>query len=139
MKIYNKKTFMSGEFLIVLGVPTLIINILEKDVDVNIVILAVTLSAFGFSSVIRSISCKKTKEDKLDELDERNCLIKLKVQSKSFQITQIVSFVLMFFLLVMGKVSGNKEFIIMGVGIAFALCVLMFSELCTSMYYEFKN
>lgn len=39
----------------------------------------------------------------------------------------------------MGKVSGNKEFIIMGVGIAFALCVLMFSELCTSMYYEFKN
>lgn len=45
----------------------------------------------------------------------------------------------MFFLLVMGKVSGNKEFIIMGVGIAFALCVLMFSELCTSMYYEFKN
>ena len=97
MKIYNKKTFMSGVFLIVLGVPTLIINILEKDVDVNIVILAVTLSAFGFSSVIRSISCKKTKEDKLDELDERNCLIKLKVQSKSFQITQIVSFVLMFF------------------------------------------
>lgn len=87
MKIYNKKTFMSGVFLIVLGVPTLIINILEKDVDVNIVILAVTLSAFGFSSVIRSISCKKTKEDKLDELDERNCLIKLKVQSKSFQIT----------------------------------------------------
>ena len=138
MKIYNKKTFMSGVFLIVLGVPTLIINILEKDVDVNIVILAVTLSAFGFSSVIRSISCKKTKEDKLDELDERNCLIKLKVQSK-FQITQIVSFVLMFFLLVMGKVSGNKEFIIMGVGIAFALCVLMFSELCTSMYYELKN
>ena len=38
MKIYNKKTFMSGVFLIVLGVPTLIINILEKDVDVNIVI-----------------------------------------------------------------------------------------------------
>ena len=30
MKIYNKKTFMSGVFLIVLGVPTLIINILEK-------------------------------------------------------------------------------------------------------------
>ena len=75
----------------------------------------------------------------MDELDERNCLIKLKVQSKSFQITQIVSFVLMFFLLVMGKVSGNKEFIIMGVGIAFALCALMFSEFCTSMYYEFKN
>lgn len=97
MKIYNKKTFVSGVFLIVLGVSTLIINILEKDVDVNIIILAVTLSAFGVSSVIRSISCKKTKEDKLDELDERNCLIKLKAQSKSFQITQIVSFVLMFF------------------------------------------
>lgn len=52
MKIYNKKTFVSGVFLIVLGVSTLIINILEKDVDVNIIILAVTLSAFGVSSVI---------------------------------------------------------------------------------------
>ncbi len=74
MKIYNKKMFVSGVFLIVLGVSNLIINILEKEVDANIAILAVTLSAFGFSSVTRSISRKKTKEDKLDELDERNCL-----------------------------------------------------------------
>lgn len=33
MKIYNKKTFMSGVFLIVLGVPTLIINIFVNFLD----------------------------------------------------------------------------------------------------------
>lgn len=74
------------------------------------------------------------KEDKLEELDERNRLIALKSKSKSFQLTQIISFMLMLALLVMGKVSGYEGFIAMGVGLAFAFAISMFSELFTYMY-----
>lgn len=139
MKIYNKKVFVSGVFMIVLGVSNLIISILEKDIDASMVIVDVALFVFGLSSMTRSLSRKKTKEDKLDKLDERNCLIKFKSQSKSFQITQVLSSILMFLLLIMGKVSGTEEFIAMGVGIAFLLSISMFAEIFTSVYYETKN
>ena len=89
--------------------------------------------------VIRSLSRKYTREDKLDEMDERNQLIKLKSQSKSFQLTQSISFLLMLALLVMGKISGYDGFISMGVGIAFAFSISMLSEIFTFMYYEHKN
>ena len=88
---------------------------------------------------MRSISQRMAIEDKLEELDERNRLIALKSKSKSFQLTQIISFMLMLALLVMGKVSGYEGFIAMGVGLAFAFAISMFSELFTYMYYESKN
>ena len=79
------------------------------------------------------------KEDKLEELDERNRLIALKSKSKSFRLTQIISCMRMLALLVMGKVSGYEGFIAMGVGLAFAFTISMFAEIFTYMYYESKN
>lgn len=139
MKIYNKKVFASGIFMMALGLLNLITSIMRHDLDINSIILIVALFAMGFGSVIRSMSQRMAKEDKLEELDERNRLIELKSKSKSFRLTQIISFVLMFVLLVMGKVSGYEGFIAMGVGLAFAFSISMFAEFFTYMYYESKN
>ena len=139
MKIYNKKVFASGIFMMALGLLNLITSIMRHDLDINSIILIVALCAMGFGPVIRSMSQRMAKEDKLEELDERNRLIELKSKSKSFQLTQIISFVLMFVLLVMGKVSGYEGFIAMGVGLAFAFSISMFAEFFTYMYYESKN
>ena len=117
-----------------LGLLLLITSIVRQDLDTNSIILIVALFAFGFGSIMRSISQRMAKEDKLEELDERNRLIALKSKSKSFQLTQIISFMLMLALLVMGKVSGYEGFIAMGVGLAFAFAISMFSELFTYMY-----
>ena len=136
MKIYNKKVFASGVFEMALGLLLLITSIVRQDLDTNSIILIVALFAFGFGSIMRSISQRM---DKLEELDERNRLIELKSKSKSFQLTQIISFVLMLALLVMGKVSGYEGFIAMGVGLAFAFTISMFAEFFTYMYYESKN
>lgn len=121
-----------------LGLLLLITSIVRQDLDTNSIILIVALFAFGFGSIMRSISQRMAKEDKLEELDERNRLIALKSKSKSFQLTQIISFVLMLALLVMGKVSGYEGFIAMGVGLAFAFTISMFAEFFTYMYYESK-
>ena len=139
MKIYNKKGFASGIFMAALGLLNLITSIMRKALDINSIILIAALFVLGFGSIMRSMSQRMTKEDKLEEMDERNRLITLKSKSKSFQLTQMISFILMLVLLVMGKVFDYEGFIAMGVGLAFAFTISMFAEIFTYMYYESKN
>ncbi len=139
MKIYNKKVFASGIFMAALGLLNLITSIMRKALDINSIILIAALFVLGFGSIMRSMSQRMTKEDKLEEMDERNRLITLKSKSKSFQLTQMISFILMLVLLVMGKVFDYEGFIAMGVGLAFAFTISMFAEIFTYMYYESKN
>lgn len=139
MKIYNKKSFVEGTFIVALGTLNLIMNLINHTFEIKGIILVVALYFLGGGMVIRSLSRKCTREDKLDEMDERNQLITLKSQSKSFRLTQSISFLLMLALLVMGKISGYDGFISMGVGIAFAFSISMFTEIFTFMYYEHIN
>ena len=139
MKIYNKKVFASGVFMVALGLLNLITSMMRQDFDMNSIILIAALFVLGFGSIMRSISQRMAKEDRLEELDERNRLIALKSKSKSFRLTQIISFTLMLALLIMGKVSGYEGFIAIGVGLAFAFTISMFAEIFTYMYYESKN
>ena len=139
MKIYNRKKFAVGVFVILLATVNLLMDVVNQTTDINGVILVTALYLFGFGAILRSLSKKLTREDKLEELDERNQLVALKSKSKAFVLAEVISFVLMLGLLVMGKVSGNTELIAMGVGLAFAVAILMLTELFTSMYYEEKN
>ena len=129
MKIYNKKAFASGVFMTGLGVLNLAMDILNGSTDLNGIILVTLLFLFGFGTIMRSLSKRLTREDKLEALDERNQLIELKSKSQSFRLTQIISFLLMLVLLV----------ITMGVGLAFAFTISLFTEIFTYMYYEEKN
>ena len=139
MKIYNGKTFAAGVFMAALGVLNLVTGILRDDIDVSAVILIAALLALGIGAAMRSMSKRMAQEDKLEEMDERNRLIKLKSNSSSFRLTQIISFILMLFFLIMGKVSGYDGFIAMGAGLAFAFAISLFVEFFTYMYYESKN
>lgn len=139
MKIYNSKAFASGVFLIVLVALSLAGSIISNKIEGKGVILAAVLFLFGIDTIVRSLSKKKTKEDRMDELDERNRFIELKTQSRSFQLTQKISLVFMLVLIAMGKVSGYEGFIIMGVGMSFSWTISMFTEIFTSLYYEAKN
>lgn len=139
MKIYNSKAFASGVFLIVLVALSLAGSIISNKIEGKGVILAAVLFLFGTDTIVRSLSKKKTKEDRMDELDERNRFIELKTQSRSFQLTKKISLVFMLVLIAMGKVSGYEGFIIMGVGMSFSWTISMFTEIFTSLYYEAKN
>lgn len=139
MKIYNKKVLVSGVFMVALGVLNLVTSVMRDDLDISAVILIVALFAFGFSAIMRSVLQRLTRADRLEELDERNRLIELKSKSKSFHLTQGISFVVMLLLLIMGKVSGYEGFIAMAVGLAFAFVISMLTEIFTYMYYESKN
>ena len=139
MKIYNKKKFISGIFIVALGVLNVITSIFRKDFDINSVILIAALFVMGFCAMIRSVSQRMARADRLEELDERNRLVELKSKKKSFELTQMISFLIMLILVIMGKVSGDERFIAMGVGLAVAFAISMFAEIFTFMYYEDRN
>lgn len=135
MKIYNKKKFGSGMVSIVLGLLNILAGI-RSGFDIKDVILITTLLSIGGAITTRSFSHELAREDKLEELDERNQLVKLKTKSKSFQLTQGICFGLMIALFVMGGISGQVIFINIAVGLAFAFTISMFTELFTYYYYE---
>ena len=138
MKIYNKKKFGSGFICIVLGVLNFL-ACFSTGFDVSGMVITLALLFIGGGSVMRSFSRNMSREDKLDELDERNRMIDLKTKSRAFRLTQAICFGLMLLFLVMGKMSGEILLISAGVGLAFAYAVSMFTEIFTYLYYEKRN
>ena len=138
MKIYSKETFAYGLFAVVLCVLILIGSILNG-FDFKKTVLILVCFVLGSGAVSRSLSEDFSKEDRINELDERNILIKLKSRSRSFSLTQAVSFILMIAFFVLGKTSGDETFIAIGLGLGFSISVSVFSEIFTELYYEKRN
>ncbi len=136
MKIYNKKSFVSGIFMAVLATVNWIADVANQTVDRNGVVLAGALYLFGFGAMAHGLSRTLAKQDQVEALDERNQFIAYQSKSKAFTLSQAISFFLMLALLVMGKISGNESFIAMGVGFAFSYAISMFTEFFTYLYYE---
>lgn len=139
MKIYNKKPFAEGMFMLALGSIILIMDLINHTFGINGVVLTIALYVLGGGLVIRSLSIKFSKEDRLETMDERNQLIELQAKSKALRLTQAISFLLLLVFLVVGKLSTCDGFIAMGIGLAFSFSVSMFTEIFTYVYYESKN
>lgn len=138
MKVYNKKTFAFGVFSTALGVLNAVTAVL-RGVDAGDIVLIACLLFFGIGALLRGTSKRLAREDRLEELDERNRLVELKSKSAAFRLTQAVCFGLMLALLVAGKVSGTQALIAIGVGLAFALSISMLAELGAYFYCEKRN
>ena len=138
MKAYNKKTFAFGVFSTALGVLNAVTAAL-RGADAGDIVLIACLLFFGIGAMLRGTSKRLAREDRLEELDERNRLVELKSKSAAFRLTQAVCFGQMLALLVAGKVSGTQALIAIGVGLAFALSISMLAELGAYFYCEKRN
>ena len=127
MKIYNKKTFAFGVFSAALGVLNAVTAAL-RGIDAAGIVLVAVLLFVGAGAMMRGLSQKMAREDKLEERDERNRLVELKSKSAAFG--------LMLALLVAGKVAGTQALTAIGTGLAAALSVSMLAELGAFYYYE---
>lgn len=126
---------MFGVLASALGLLNLATGLWTK-FDVESMIIVLFLLFFGANSIIHSFSQKLSREDKLEELDERNQLIELKTKSKSFRVTQGICFGLMLIFFVMAKVYSEKAFIGIGAGLGVANTIFIFTEFFTYLYYE---
>lgn len=139
MKIYNKRSFVEGAFMVILGSLNLVTGLANHIFDIKRILLIVTLYFMGGGMIIRSLFLKFSREDNLEKMDKQKQLITLKSKSKAFGLTQTISFLLMLGLIVMGKISGYEGFIAMAVGLGFAFSISMFTEIFTSLYYDSKK
>ncbi len=137
MKIYNWKNFASGLFTLFLGVVLLAMGF-KTGINWGDVVLSVMCFFLGGGTFIRSLSKKMSMEDKLDELDERDNLVQLKNQSLAFKIVEFGCLILEVILFAIGKVANDKMFVYIGVGLAFAFALCLFSDLMTFIHYERK-
>ena len=106
MRIYHKKNFWAGLGMAALGILNLALSLWRRDFGLSTGILVGALLLLGVSSLLRSLSPKFSREDKIEERDERNILVGRKTYASAFRWTRLVSFGLMALLLVAGAVTG---------------------------------
>ena len=127
MRIYNKKTFGFGIFALALGLLNIVAGVMTG-FDGKGVFLIVLLFLIGAGSLARSLSQKMSREDKLEERDERNQLIDMKSKSLAFRLTQGISFVLGLLFLVSGAVAKDDAIVALGLGFLFTVTISMFGK-----------
>lgn len=107
MKIWYKKTFALGLLFLLLGLSLAAICFLEGFTLKNTILMALC-GIIGLPLLLRSLSREKSRQDQLDDLDERNRLVMLKSKSKSFILTQLVCAILMMLLLGVGAALRHQ-------------------------------
>ncbi len=138
MKVYNRKNFVHGLFMVLLGSALIPLGLLRGDLDWRDYILSGGLLLMGGGLFIRSVSKKLSKDDLLEERDERNCLVLLKNRSCAFQVVEYGCLVLETVFFVVGKITGEMLFVHMGCGLAVAIGLCLFADVATFMYYDSK-
>ena len=96
MKLYNKKGLVFGLFWTILGVSALVLELVRPSgntaVFIRDIVLFSLLILFGVRQVVRAFSRAATREDMLEERDERNRFIKLKTGSTMFKVAEVLLF-----------------------------------------------
>lgn len=139
MKICHKKNFWAGVGMLALGILNLATALWRGQMEWSDWVLVLALVFLGGSSLLRSLSPKLARQDKIEEQDERNALVQLKTRTSAFRWTRLVSFGLMLSLLIAGAVTGERLLLAVAVGLAFALTVSFFAEFFAALYHESKN
>ena len=143
MKLYNKKGLVFGLFWTILGVLALVLEFVRPSgntaVFIRDIVLFSLLILFGVRQVVRAFSKAATREDMVEERDERNRFIKLKTGSTMFKVAEV-----MLFLWTVASMVGygftRDDIWVMGVLVAgLTLGLLFIIELFVGVHYENKE
>lgn len=90
LKIYNKKGFFSGVLWTAAGAFCLYRDIVDSadflPQQIKSVAFSLVFLAIGLTSLIRAFFKSATREDRIEEMDERNRLVRLKTDSVTLKI-----------------------------------------------------
>ena len=136
MKIYNKKNFLYGLGLTIIGVLLLLNSLWLGFAVKSSVILALCLF-FGIGLIMRSLSRDMSREDKIAARDERNKLVEWRAKSRALGIVELICAVCILVSIVGMQVLRD---VFGGMLIAFGLMytIMLLTELFTLLYYDKK-
>ena len=88
MKICHKKNFAEGLFFTLLGAAFIVLFLVRGNIQPKSVVFCVLRLLLGPGLLLRSFDKRLSFQDRVDELDERNILVKLRTKSTAFSIVQ---------------------------------------------------
>ena len=143
MKLYNKKGLVFGLFWTILGVSALVLELVRPSgntaVFIRDILLFSLLILFGVRQVVRAFSRAATREDMLEERDERNRFIKLKTGSTMFKVAEVLLFLWTVASMV-GYGFTRDDIWVMGVLVSgLTLGLLFIIELFVGVHYDNKE
>lgn len=143
MKLCNKKGLVLGLFWTILGVSALVLELVRPSgntaVFIRDIVLFSLLILFGVRQVVRAFSRAATREDMLEERDERNRFIKLKTGSTMFKVAEVLLFLWTVASMV-GYGFTRDDIWVMGVLVSgLTLGLLFIIELFVGVHYENKE
>ena len=140
MKIYNKKGLAWGIFWTVLGVLRLALLVVHPEVQTaqfaKGLVLGIFMLILGVTMFMRAFSKQATREDRIEERDERNALVKLKAQARTSSVMFWTILVFMAAGLIGYLMTENMAYAFVFTVPAVMLIVYFASSIVASIYYE---
>lgn len=143
MKLYNKKGLVFGLFWTILGVSALVLELVRPSgntaVFIRDIVLFSLLILFGVRQVVRAFSRAATREDMLEERDERNRFIKLKTGSTMFKVAEVLLFIWTIGSMIGYGFTQDTMWVMAVIVAGFTLGLLFIIELFVGIHYENKE
>lgn len=131
MKIHNKKKFVSGICFLLLGVFNIVTMIVRKNIDIELIILAILSFLISVNQIADSFSRKKP-------IDERARLVELTVDSKVLGILSKIVIVCIVIGGIASIITKNMEYAIAVIPFIILLHLYFFIGFILSIYYDKK-
>lgn len=143
MTIYNKSGFVWGIIWTILGVARLaLLVIVPEDSTAQLIkglVLGVFMLILGVTMFRRAFSKQATREDRIEQRDERNKLVTLKAQARTSTVLLWTIVVFMAAGFVGYMVTNNVAWAFVFTVPAVFLIVYMFSIIGLTIYYEHRE
>ena len=140
MKIYNKKGFWLGIFWVLLAIGCAVADL--RDPDPNMLIrvrdwvLTVVVFLLGVTSFWRALSRSATREDRIEEMDERNRLVKIKSKARMLDFVYGTLFVLVVGSLIGFQVTASEVWLALFIIPGFLLGLFVLVHIFIKLYYD---
>lgn len=143
MTIYNKSGFVWGLIWTILGVARLaLLVIVPEDSTAQLIkglVLGIFMLILGVTMFRRAFSKQATREDRIEQRDERNKLVTLKAQARTSTVLLWTIMVFMAAGFVGYMVTNNVAWAFVFTVPAVLLIVYMFSIIGLTIYYEHRE
>ena len=143
MKLYNKKGLVFGLFWTILGVSALVLGFVRPSgntaVFIRDIVLFSLLILFGVRQVVRAFSKAATREDMVEERDERSRFIKLKTGSTMFKVAEVLLFIWTIGSMIGYGFTQDTMWVMAVIVAGFTLGLLFIIELFVGVHYENKE
>lgn len=135
MKIYNKKSFISGIISLIICIIGLVSDSLNG-LSIKMSILILLLFIFSITEIRRSLSKSASWEDIITAADEREQYVILKTSHKVLQIANVINYIISMMSMVIYAVTKNQFWLGWFILSAIYFTVLFVMEILINIYYD---